>query len=102
MDMETVFEAGTYSFSTATGSSYELIIDDVGATLERNLGKLPVHLSMDGAELGPLRRDTEAIAVIKVVRLAVNEPAIFLLDIRKDGIVTLRTTSEVITLDVVH
>lgn len=102
MDMETEFVAGTYNFSTATGSAYELIIDDVGATLERKPGKLPVHPSMDGAELSPLRRDTEAIAVIKVVRLVVSEPAIFMLDLRKDGIITLRTTSTVITLDRTH
>lgn len=102
MDMETELEAGTYNFSTATGSAYELIVNDAGATLQRNPEMLPVHPSMDGAELSPLRRDTEAITIIKVVRLVVNEPATFLLDLRRDGIATLRTTSEVTTLDVVR
>ena len=97
--MAAEISSGTCRITTATGSVYDLAIGPEGPTLTRWPGELPVHLSMDGAETNPLRRDTEAITVLAVHQLAVGQPAVFVLDLRRDGIPTLRTTSTVLTIN---
>ncbi|GAA1872568.1 hypothetical protein GCM10009715_19260 [Paeniglutamicibacter psychrophenolicus] len=95
--MATELSSGIYRITTATGSIYDLVIGPAGSTLTRRPGELPVHPSMDGAETNPLRRDAEAITVLAIHQLSVGEPAVFVLDLRRDGIPTLRTTSTVLT-----
>ena len=97
--MATEISSGTYRVTTATGSVYDLVIGSEGSTLTRRPGELPVHPSMDGAETSPLRRDTEAITVLAVHQLVVGQPAVFVLDLRRDGIPTVRTTSPVLTIN---
>lgn len=97
--MATELSSGKYRITTATGSVYDLVIRPESSSLTRRPGELPVHPSMDGAATNPLRRDAAAIAVLAIHQLSVGEPAVFVLDLRRDGIPTLRTTSTVITIN---
>ena len=45
----------------------------------------------------PLRRDGEPIRIIEQLSVAVGRPAVFLLDLREDGVPTLRVTSNFLT-----
>lgn len=90
---------GTYGFTTASGTTYLLSIGTESSTLARCPGTFPMHPSMDGGEIQPMRRDRAPIPVIAVQQLAIGHPAFFTLNLRGDGIHTLRRTSEVLTLD---
>lgn len=73
------------SFRTESGTTY--IFDETEGTLTRSRG-----VSSDG-----LRRDGEAIKLVEVIRPArIGEQAILLLDLRGDGILTVRRTSTVV------
>lgn len=91
MDLE--ITPGVYEITTATGSLYELVVGE-----ETTLRRLPkaVTPEVDHADLSTeLRRDAEAISVLKIVRLEVGTTAGFILDLRGDNIPTLRETSSV-------
>lgn len=90
---------GTYQITTATGSAYDLAIGAEASTLTRHPRELPVHPSVDGLVPRDLRRDSEALAIERIIHLEVGSPAIFILDVRRDGVPTLRTTSPVLTLE---
>ena len=46
----------------------------------------------------PLRRDGEPIRIVEQLSLEVGRPAVFLLDLRGDGVKTLRVTSNVLEI----
>lgn len=89
----------TSIITTATGSKY--LLDDSGEhkTLARLPGATEAHPSMDGHEVQAMRRDGEAIPVLEILRLEVGKPALYTLDLRGDGVITLRTTSEVVSIE---
>lgn len=76
---------------TESGSTYEY--NEVESTLFR----LPTE---DVQPWSELRRDREYIPVIKAEYLAVGECAIFILNLRGDGVLTVRQTSPII--EIIH
>jgi hypothetical protein len=52
----------------------------------------------DPERIATLRRDNEAVPLIALTRLTVDEPMELLLDIRGDGIVTTRSTTRVLAI----
>lgn len=86
-------------FTTASGSLYLLERTSAGTTLTR----LPQE-SEPGPELegypGPLRRDAEPITVLRIVHCELGMNGIFVLDLRGDGVATVRTTSPI--REIVH
>lgn len=75
--------------TTETGS---YIIDLEKETALRTPRK---DVSAEDAYAADLRRDGEEVRVISVITLKHEEPMVLLLDIREDGIETLRTTTNV-------
>lgn len=49
---------------------------------------------------GRLRRDGEAIRLLQTVSPVVGESMVMLLDLRRDGVTTVRTTSPVVKIEV--
>ena len=49
-----------------------------------------------------LRRDNEEVKLLSLITLKYNEPMVMMLDIRKDGIETLRTTTKVQTITEIY
>lgn len=90
---------GTYLITTATGSAYDLAIGNGGSTLTRHPREFDVHPSVDGLVPSDLRRDSEALTVEQIVHLEVGSPAVFILDLRRDGVSTIRTTSPVLAIE---
>ncbi len=94
--MDVHLAAGVYEITTATGSLYELVVGE-----RSTLRRLPRALTPEAshADLSTaLRRDNEPISVLKILRLEVGTTAGFLLDLRGDGIITVRETSEVLRI----
>lgn len=45
-----------------------------------------------------LRRDHDAVAVLEIVSLEAGNPAVFVLDLRQDGVASIRSTSQVLAI----
>lgn len=86
------------TFRTSTGSFYELTIADEGMMLRRHPTAAARADDFRPEEVSYLRRDHDAIPVVQVVRLEVGHPAVFVLDLRQDGIDTIRRTSPVLAI----
>lgn len=89
---------GAYTFLTATGSRYLVELEG-----ERSLTRLPSDRSPIQAygdiPASSLRRDNEAIPLIKIGRLKVGARGALVLDILGDGVtITVRDTSEVVSI----
>ncbi|MFB0835673.1 hypothetical protein ACX8Z9_04530 [Arthrobacter halodurans] len=93
-----VLAAGAYRLRTATGSAYLLELATAGSFLTR----LPAEYGRTGpwVRLVPsdLRRDGERLPVLEILQLTRGQGAVFVLDVRLDGVATLRTTSPVLEL----
>lgn len=75
--------------TTETGS---YVIDIEKETVIRTPRK---DITADDVYVADLRRDNEEVRVISVITLKHDEPMVLLLDIREDGVETLRTTTKV-------
>lgn len=82
--------SGRFLVKTETGSSY--VLDMSNQTLTR---------SDVGEESVELRRDGEAIPVVELIECKVGSPALLFLQIRDDGVQTLRRTSPVVSIEAV-
>jgi hypothetical protein len=90
---------GTYRITTATGSAYELAIGVEASVLTRHPREFDLHPSVDGLVPRDLRRDREALGVERIIQFEVGSPAVFILDVRRDGVSTIRTISPVLSID---
>lgn len=85
--------AGVWQVTTET-SVYLLDLDaslatrvpDAGAGSPAGVTALPI---------ASLRRDHEQVSLIKLVSCTVGQPMCMMLDLRRDGVATLRTTTTV-------
>lgn len=73
-------------FTTESGSTY--LFDSRSLTRIR-----------DVEDTNLLRRDGDPVDVLSVIELVVGKSAQFILDIRKDGVPTLRTTSPITSIE---
>lgn len=65
--------------------------------LEKKLRRYP-RAEAVGWNIAQLRMDGEAIPYIELGNIAIGEPAQFVLQIRDDGVQTIRTTTPVISI----
>lgn len=91
-------DTGAYTFLTATGSLYLVVLDG-----ERSLTRLPSDQSPTEAyskiPVSELRMDSEAIPLLRIGRLRVGSRAEMAIDILADGkTITVRDTSEVVSI----
>lgn len=68
----------------------DYVLDEVAGTLTR----VPRHTEAAG-----LRRDGEPVSLLKVLRLAVGEPAVFVVEGLADGVTTVRHTTPVVAVE---
>jgi hypothetical protein len=73
------------------------VIDEPGGTLRRYPRE---NLVNHGMEASKLRMDTQSIPykLHPQFPLTVGEPAVFILNIRNDGVETIRTTTPVVSI----
>ncbi|GAB4100540.1 hypothetical protein GCM10028789_27050 [Sinomonas halotolerans] len=68
-----------------------------GSTITRLPGQVPPATACDYTST--LRRDAEAVPLLSIIRLEAGLEAALLLDIRGDGIPTLRTTTPIVSIE---
>lgn len=89
--------SGSYAVRTGSGTLYAVCLDApreiVRLVEDQNPTSAYAHLPAAG-----LRRDGEAIELLNVVRLEVGKCGLMWLDVRRDGVPTLRTTTEVLSI----
>jgi hypothetical protein len=90
-------DVGTYLLLTASGTAYRLEVRADGGTLTRYPREEP---SSAGYERADLRQDGEPLPLLGIIQAEVGTPAVFLVDVRHDGIPTLRTTTPVLTIEI--
>lgn len=90
-------DRGQFEVTTATGSVYLVSLLE-----ERKITRLPVAtLPAEGFKFiasSQLRRDGEELELLMLVVCEVGAPAQFWVQIRTDGVPTLRTTSPVVCI----
>lgn len=88
---------GTFRVRTRTGSEY-LICLDAPRHIIRFAGESERTPDYAQVEVAELRKDAEAIPLLRIVTLAVGQRGLMALDIVGGGVVTARDTSEVIEI----
>ncbi|WP_411732714.1 hypothetical protein [Paeniglutamicibacter sp.] len=91
-------EPAAYKFTTASGSLYLLDVTDGVTTLTRLPGEFPPEVSL-GDSPAALVRDEHAILVQRILQFGVGRNGIFVLDLRRDGIPTIRATSPIRSIE---
>jgi hypothetical protein len=90
---ETVGGSGVWQVTTET-STY--VIDlDAGHCVrvpDAGLGQVP---GMPPAQVAAMRRDHEPISLVAVVKAEVGHPLLMVLDVRRDGVPTVRRSTVV-------
>lgn len=83
--LDVMTETGRFELETESGSRYLIELADA-----RTLTRIP----SDGPGSG-LRRDEDAIAIVDAGAVEVGRSAVFWLDLRRDGVITVRQTTPV-------
>lgn len=94
LDRLSASESGTWLITSANASRY--IVDLDGRTLTRFRG------AGEPGETAELRRDGEAVPLLRLTRCRVGVPMHVLIDVRGDGITTERVTSDVNSIELVR
>lgn len=84
---------GRWQVTTET-SVYLLELDLKQVTRVPDAGAGPPS-GFSPAAIASLRRDHEPVPLLKLITCAVDEPMRMLIDVRRDGVCTLRTTTVV-------
>lgn len=88
-------DTGTFLLTTASGSQYLLDLD------ERTIARFQAH-AFDPDRSWPtalLRRDTEAIRLVQLLDCRVGASLLATIDLRRDGILTLRNTTPLLSIE---
>lgn len=99
MDALTNHSRGIFEVRTASGSLYKLALSDDGqASLVRVArDQMPTDEFID-LPASDLRKDGEHIPILGIDKLAVGQRGTLWLDIRGDGVETLRDTTPVVSI----
>ncbi|MEA4945777.1 MAG: hypothetical protein VB080_15245 [Propionicimonas sp.] len=83
-------DRGQWILGTASGSHYLIDLDEavILRAPDPDRSRAPV----------PLRRDAEEIRLLWLNQVRLGSPAVFYLDLRRDGVVTERVTSAVVSI----
>jgi hypothetical protein len=94
LDRLSASEGGTWLITSANASRY--LVDLDGRTLTRFRG------AGEPGETAELRRDGEAVPLLRLTRCRVGVPMHVLIDVRGDGITSERVTSDVNSIELVR
>jgi hypothetical protein len=88
---------GSFAVWTSSGTLYAIHLDSPREVvrLVKDQNPTPRCAHLPAAEL---RRDGEAIRLLKVIEMQVGRRGLMWLDVRLDGILTLRGTTEVLSI----
>jgi hypothetical protein len=88
---------GSYAVRTESGTLYAIHLDPPREVvrLAKDRNPTPRYDQLPAAEL---RRDGEAIKLLNIIELEVGRRGVMWLDVRLDGIPTLRGTTEVLSI----
>jgi hypothetical protein len=96
MEQLTDQDSGSYMVRTSSGTVYLIDLD------RRLVQRLAAEYEPSGPyakiPVAVLRRDADPIPLLKLERLQVGERGMLILDLRGDGILTFRDTTEVRTI----
>lgn len=97
LDLLTDEMSGSFAVRTSSGTLYAIRLDSVRDIVRLVDDEAPssayAHLPT-----AHLRRDGEPITLLKILHLQVGHCGMLFLDIRRDGIPTLRTTTAVLSI----
>lgn len=88
---------GSFAVRTASGTLYAIHLDSPREVvrLAKDQAPTPRYSHLQAAEL---RRDGEAIKLVRVIAMQVGRPGLMLLDVRRDGVLTVRSTTRVVSI----
>lgn len=81
-----VGETGVWAVSTET-ATYIVNLD------EKTLQRTPAQDAPEGTSVSQLRKDTKAVPLLQLEKCVVGEPMTALIDVRGDGVSTVRRTT---------
>lgn len=89
--------SGSFAVRTSSGTLYAAHLDPPREIVRLHNDRQPVprYAHLPAAEL---RRDGEAVKLLNIVEIQVGRRGLMLLDVRLDGIPTLRGTTEVVSI----
>lgn len=89
--------SGSFAVRTESGTLYAIHLDTPREVvrLAEDQRPTPRYAHLSAAEL---RRDGEAIKLIKIVEMQVGRPGLMLLDVRLDGVLTARGTTCIVSI----
>jgi hypothetical protein len=88
---------GSYAVRTGSGTLYAIHLDPPREVVRLAKDRNPTPPS-DQLPAAELRRDSEAIKLLNIIKMQVGRRGLMLLDVRLDGIPTLRGTTEVLSI----
>ncbi|MDQ0259547.1 hypothetical protein [Sinomonas atrocyanea] len=88
----TDLDFGQYVVVTESASVYIL---DIGGPESSTLNRMPAGGPVGDYDAAVLRRDGETVPLLGILRLEMGLPAVFLIDVRGDGVPTVRGTTPV-------
>jgi hypothetical protein len=89
---------GAFKIRTSSGSLYRIDLTTEPRTIVRLAEDLPPTDNYSHLVPSELRMDAEEIPLIGIVRLAVGQRGEMWLDIRGDGVLTIRDTTPVLSI----
>jgi hypothetical protein len=88
---------GSYAVRTGSGTLYAIHLDPPREVVRLAKDRNPTS-PYDELPAAELRRDSEAIKLLNVIEMRVGRRGLMSLDVRLDGIPTLRGTTEVLSI----
>ncbi|MFE4229967.1 hypothetical protein ACFRJ8_19000 [Arthrobacter sp. NPDC056886] len=88
---------GSYAVRTESGTLYAIHLDPPRSVMRLAQDRNPTRRYED-LPAAELRRDGEAIKLLKIIELEVGRRGLMWLDVRLDGFPTLRGTTQVLSI----
>jgi len=89
---------GSFAVRTGSGTLYAFNLDEPRAIV-RLAKDQPPSPRYANTLPGALRRDGEAIKLLKIVEIRLGRPGLMWLDVRLDGVPTFRMTTNVVSIN---
>lgn len=86
--MDRIGTEGVWAVSTKS-STYVVDLGDM------TLCRTPAQEGLDGFEVSQLRKDAETVPLLKLSRCVLGESMVALIDVRGDGVATVRQTTPI-------
>ncbi|WP_156133828.1 hypothetical protein [Pseudarthrobacter phenanthrenivorans] len=100
MDLHQITDgmSGCFAVRTSSGTLYSIDLDSTPRKIVRLAEDRPPTEDYADLSVSKLRKDGTEIPLLAIGRLTVGEPAQLVLDVRGDGVVTVRETTPVLSI----